>query len=299
MWKQALRACAVASLPSLALAAPPLATATIVEGETVLIREAAAYGLAEGVRLQKGDIIQSTAKGRFVRVEFADGVVVDLAGGTQLMLSPKAGPDRGKAPPRLYLLNGIVKVGVPANLPATDTLLASPNADLSAVSKGVVVSVTRQDASVFAESGAVTVVERREFKPQPPQTLRSGQFYLRTGEAKAQVAPRPSGAFIQSLPKAFLDTLPSRLDLLKSRDVAPKPAAAGLSYTDVQPWIDAEPTLRPQFVTRWRTLAKAPDFRAGLVAGIAAHPEWDRLLFPEKYRPTPRHGDAPLPGTRY
>ena len=62
--------------------------------------------------------------------------------------------------------------------------------------------------------------------------------------------------------------------------------------------IDAEPALRPQFVPRWRTLAKAPEFRAGLVAGIAAHPEWDRLLFPEKYRPKPPPGDTSLPGTR-
>jgi len=40
-------------------------------------------------------------------------------------------------------------------------------------------------------------------------------------------------------------------------------------------------------VTRWRALAKRPDVRAGLVADMAAHPEWDRTLFPEKYRPKP------------
>jgi hypothetical protein len=129
-------------------------------------------------------------------------------------------------------------------------------------------------------------VERQDFKPQQPLTLKAGQFYARTGNAKAQVTGRPTGAFIQSLPKAFLDTLPARLDLFKGRDTAPKPAGE-LAYADVQPWVDAEPALRPLFVTRWRNLAKRPDFRAGLVAGIAAHPEWDRTLFPEKYRPKP------------
>ena len=295
MWKQALRAWALASLPSLGLAAPPLATATIVDGDFVVIREATAYGLAEGVRLQKEDIVQSSAAGRFARIEFTDGVIVDLAADTRVMLAPKAGADRGKMPPRLYLLRGAVKVAMPGNLPGDDIVLASANLDLAAVTKGVVASVTPQDTSVFAESGTVTLAERRDFKPQPSQSLRAGQFYMRTRDGKAPVSARPSATYIQSLPKAFLDTLPSRVDVFKGRDVPPRPAPASIAYTDVQPWIDAEPALRAQFVPRWRTLAKAPEFRAGLVAGMAAHPEWDRLLFPEKYRPRPRpSGTQPI-----
>jgi len=122
--------------------------------------------------------------------------------------------------------------------------------------------------------------------------LRSGQFYASVGDAKGQVTARPSDTFIQSLPKAFLDTLPTRLELFKGRDVTLKPAVSGISYTDVQAWIDAEPVMRAQFVPRWRTLAKSPEFRAGLVAGMEAHPEWDRLLFPEKYRPKARPGNS-------
>ena len=226
--------------------------------------------------------MQTGAKGRYVRLEFANGIVADLAPDTRLMLSPKT----GKTTPQLYLLSGAVKLTVPASFPAGDTVLAAPSLELSAVAKGVVLSTSGEQTSLFTESGAATVVERQDFKPQQPLTLKAGQFYARTGNAKAQVTARPTGAFIQSLPKAFLDTLPARLDLFKGRDTAPKPAGE-LAYADVQPWIDAEPVLRPLFVTRWRNLAKRPDFRAGLVAGIAAHPEWDRTLFPEKYRPKP------------
>ena len=292
MWKQALWGWAFASLPSLGLAAPSLATATIVEGDFVLIREATLYVLGEGVRLQKDDIVQSNAAGRFMRFEFADGVTVDLAPNTRIMLSPKAGNDRGKIPPRLYLLQGVVKVTVPANAPASGTVLASANLDLPAVAKGVVVSATASETAAFAESGSIALVERRDFKPQPSQSLRSGQFYARKGDGKAQIAARPSGPFIQSLPKAFLDTLPSRLELFKGRDVSLKASASNIAYADVQPWIDAEPALRPQFMTRWRGLTKSPEFRAGLVAGMQAHPEWERLLFPEKFRLKARPGDA-------
>ena len=292
MWKQALWAWAFASLPSLGLAAPPLATATIVDGDFVLIREATVYGLAEGARLQKEDIVQSNAAGRLMRMEFTDGVIVDLAPNTQVMLSPKAGADRGKLPPRIYLLRGAVKVNVPGNAPAAGTVLASPHLDLPAVTKGVVISVTPQDTSAFAESGAVALVERRDFKPQPSQSLRSGQFYVRSGDGKGQITARPSGVFIQSLPQAFLDTLPSRLELFKGRDVTLKASVSSLAYADVRGWIDAEPALRPQFVPRWRMLAKSPEFRAGLVAGMEAHPEWDRLLFPEKYRAKAPPGDT-------
>ena len=102
MWKQALRALAFAALPGVVMAASPVATATIVDGDAALIRDTTAFGLAEGVRLQKDDIVQTGAKGRYVRLEFANGIVADLAPDTRLMLSPKT----GKTTPQLYLLSG-------------------------------------------------------------------------------------------------------------------------------------------------------------------------------------------------
>jgi hypothetical protein len=109
---------------------------------------------------------------------------------------------------------------------------------------------------------------------------------MRAGDAKAVVVPRPVPTFVKRLPRAFIDTLPARAELYKTREVDPKPEG-GIVYADVQPWIDAEAGLRPGFVTRWRAQARNPEFRKGLVAGISAHPEWDRTLFPEKYLPKP------------
>ena len=73
----------------------------------------------------------------------------------------------------------------------------------------------------------------------------------------------------------------------------PAKRLAPITYTDVQAWVDAEAGLRPLFVTRWKALAQNPEFRKGLVAGLRAHPEWERLLLPEKYLPKPAASAAP------
>ena len=49
-------------------------------------------------------------------------------------------------------------------------------------------------------------------------------------------------------------------------------------------WLAVEPTLRRPAMKRWRDLTRDAAFREALVANMTAHPEWDRVLFPEKYR---------------
>ena len=94
---------------------------------------------------------------------------------------------------------------------------------------------------------------------------------------------RPTPAFIQRLPRAFIDTLPARAALFKAREVEPKPLGQ-ISFADAEAWIDAE-GLRSHFVTRWKALTRDPAFREGVAANMRAHPEWDRVLYPEKYLP--------------
>lgn len=282
---------ALACVPWWAMAAPPWATATIVDGDAQLVREAVSHTLSEGVRLSREDIVHTGAATRMVRVEFADGVIYDLGPETRLMLAPPARA-RGKTMARGYLLQGLVKVGLPSSKAADETLLVSPLLELSSVARGAVVKVGPNEAAVFAESGDAALAERRDGRPQSPLSLRNGQFYQRVGDGRAQVTGRPAAAFIQALPRPFLDTLPSRLARWSARETTPRRTGA-LAYADAQPWLDAEPALRAAFVTRWRGLARDPDFRAGLLADMSAHPEWDRVLFPEKYRPKPPA--APLP----
>ena len=114
----------------------------------------------------------------------------------------------------------------------------------------------------------------------------------RTGSGKSAMSARPPADFVSQLPRSFLDTLPSRAAMFKDRDVTPKPLA-DISYAEAQAWLATEPALRRPAMPRWRPLTRNPAFRTALVANMAAHPEWDRVLFPEKYLPKPNPGATP------
>jgi len=284
VWKCALWLCVLA-WPHAVWAATPLATATIVDGEVLLIRGALKLQLAEGVRLVADDIVETTAKGRLVRIEFSDGVILDLGPESRSLLAPKLSGDRAKFVSRVHLLRGVAKLTSPKPPVPTATTLSSPAFDVSIVARSGVFIVQGNEAFAFAEAGEVVLRERSGGKPAGNFALKSGEFFARLGEAKAAVTPRPTPAFIQRLPRAFLDTLPSRAALFKGREVEPK-ALGEISFTEAEAWVDAE-GLRPAFVARWKALAQNPAFRDALAANMRAHPEWDRIVYPEKYLPKP------------
>ena len=292
--------CALA-LPQGRGAAPAGRHATIVDGEAVLVRAASRAQLSEGVRLARDDIIETSSRGRLVRVEFNDGLILDLGPESRALLLPRLSGDRARFAARLHLLRGVAKLTVPQPLPGTAAAFSSPAFDVKSVARSAVFVLLPDDAFAFAESGEVTLHERRGGKAGAATLLKGSEFFARSGEAKASVTARPTQAFIQRLPRAFLDTLPARAAVFKGREAEPKPIGE-ITFDDAQAWVDAE-GLRSHFVTRWRALAQNPAFRAGLAANMRAHPEWDRVLFPEKYLPkttsAPASASAAPPGPRY
>lgn len=250
-------------------AADANAIVTILDGEATLIRGTARFGLAEGVRLQAGDIVTTAPAARLLRIELADGRALNLGGATQLLLAPHF--TGGRRPPAdAYLLQGWAK----GNL-----ALASAALDLREPGGKAVMHVQADSVQVFTESGSAVLEEHRA--DAAPVTLKPGQFFQRQGAAHG-VAPRPSAEFIAQVPRPFLDTLPARAALFKARVVAPKPQPAP-TYGDLQPWLDAEPALRRSYVSRWMPLARG-EFRKALVADLRAHREWERILFPERFQ---------------
>jgi FecR protein len=300
VWKSSLGLlCAL--LCALLTAAPTwaaaFATATIADGEVQLVRGATRHALTEGVRLAKDDIVETTAKARFVRIEFADGVILDLGPESRALIAPKFSGERAKQVSRFHLLRGTAKLTVPKPLTPAAGSFTIANTDITGVARSAVFAAQAQELQVFAESGEVNLQERRAGKVVAKATVKNSEFYSRAADGKASTTPRPTGAFIQKLPRAFMDSLPSRAAAFASRDVAPKPLGE-ISYAEAEPWLDAE-GLRAYFVTRWRPLAQNAAFREGLAANMANHPEWDRILFPEKYLPKPAvsaaAGNAPAP----
>lgn len=285
-------------------AAAPAPTVTILDGSAVLLRGAGRLQVAEGVRLAPQDIVETAADARLVRIEFPDGLALSLGPGTRAMLDPRLAGEKGRAA-RVYLLRGWFKLnaapapaGKPGAAPAPAPMspLSSPGLDLVAASGSVVASVQDNALQVFVESGDATVQERQAGAPTGgPQKLRSGEFLARAGTAKSAIAPRAPGDFVQQLPRSFLDTLPARAAMFSDREVTPK-ALGDITYPEVAAWLAAEPALRRPAMPRWRPLTRNPAFRNALVADMAAHPEWDRVLFPEKYLPKPAYpGAAPAP----
>jgi hypothetical protein len=269
-----------------AQAAETLARTTIVDGEPLMLREAAKFALPEGIRLARNDIVETGPQDRLLRIEFDDGRILDLGPDTRLLLAPGLPTARGKAGASAYLLQGWVKVSNTS--PGSTASLLGAGLDVLQISGRAVVALLGDGQHVFIEQGEGTVIDRPGGRAQGPVALKKDQFFSRVGNDKPTVTSRPSPVFLQRIPRPFLDTLPARAALFAGKDAAPK-RLADISYADAQAWLASEPALRPVFVSRWRAQARNAEFRKGLSTNMSAHPEWDRVLNPEKY-------DKPKPG---
>ena len=275
-WAFALLAC-----PLVAAAADPVATVTLLEGPAGLVRGVTRYALAEGVRMQSGDIIEVGDKG-LAEIEFPDGVALALGAGTRMLA---VSIPRGKfAAGDYYVMHGSLKV---AGVSKSARLrFLTPIFTLNPA-EGVSVMIVRgEEGSVFIESGGARLAVA-------PATLslKSGEFFTRKAGQKGAVAPRPSQAFIAAMPKAFLDPLPSRMARYKDRPVQPK-RVDDVSYAEVEAWLKAPLPIRRPLVSRFEPRASNPAFRSGLIANLKFHPEWDPILYPEKYEPKEPQADA-------
>ncbi len=286
----------LAALPARSTDAP-IGMFTIVEGDLVVLRDTRGFAAAEGLRLRSEDIVRSGAGTRLARIELADGTVLDLGPQTELLLQPRvlaSAPGRSAS---LYLLRGWLKVSTPSDAGSAGFAFASPRVDVARLAGSVVVHALPQASLVFVEGGRGDVIERGDGKAGATHALKDGDAFASRAALPGALLRRPPPDLIEGLPRGFADSLPRRARQWQA-SVVEAGAGTELSYADVSPWIHAEAVLRPPFVQRFGPLARDRRFRASLVAELRAHPEWDRLLFPEKYRPKPPAavaGRSPLP----
>lgn len=290
----ATAAITVFACPLLAAPGAPWAVASVVSGEAQLLRGNSRLALVEGLHLQADDIVEVGTETRFVGLEWANGNRVGLGPQTRVWLAPKlARSPAGKAEktaPDLYVLKGWIKTVAAPSAPATSFRLATPYFDLQ-VPRSAVVSVQNEQAQVFAESG-VTSVQRLGL-PATAALLVNGGELLTLGPstgAKPVLERSATPAFLKALPRPFVDPLPSRPALLRAPTVVAK-RLGDVGYADARDWLNAEPRLRTANLARWRPLAQQVEFRKGLVADMAAHPEWQPVLFP----PPPKPPKPPAP----
>ena len=269
------------AFPLAAAAADPAATVTLLEGPAGLVRGVTRYALVEGVRMQSGDIVEVGDKG-LAEIEFPDGAAIALGGGTRMLAISMP---RGKsAAGDFHVMAGELKVsGVSKD---ARLRISTPIFTLWPAEGVCVMVVGRGEGSVFIESGAARLAAG-------PAThgLKSGEFFNRKDGQKGTVLQRPSKAFMAAMPKAFFDPLPSRLARYKDREAQPR-RIEDVSYADVEIWLKGPAAIRRPLVARFEPRAEDPKFRSALEANLRFHPEWDPILYPEKYLPPETPADA-------
>lgn len=252
-----------------------LALTTILDGEAALLRGETRLQLVEGVALQADDIVELPEKsGRLLRIEFADGLCLDLGPGARALLAPRLPGERGRA--RAYLLGGWAKLTLPPK--GQPALLLTPGFDAGGIDGNAVLAALPDGAGqAFAEAGRIEL----RMAGAAPIALKTNEWMsLPPAGGKPVVHPHPGPAFVQQVPRPFLDPLPSRAALFAGKERTPK-SVGMISYADAQDWMDnPDPALRRLALTRWRGLLRSNEFRAGALMGLKAHPEWQPLLFP-------------------
>jgi hypothetical protein len=278
-------ACLVAAA---AAGAEAPAVVTLVEGQAALLRSTGRFALAEGVQVHVGDIIEVPEKGT-VQIGFAGGTRVSLGPLSRFHVAALAGAaGRGgkeAAVSDFYLLQGWSKLALApksAPLRVTTPLFGFGSADAD-----LVVHVQGGEASLFVERGALRLAEGFvRATPSSPVAVGAGQFYVRRADQRGTIQPRPAPAFVAGMPVYYRDNLPERLTALKDREVSPR-RLGDLAYEDVEAWLKGPPELRRPLIQRMRPRAQDPEFRKAVIANMRFHPEWDPILFPEKYLPKP------------
>jgi hypothetical protein len=263
-------------------------TVTLVERALRLIRGTTVMQGGEGMELRAGDIIE-TANPGFAQLEFAQGPIVALGPASRLfVLSHHAGPALAKtesepAETELVLLSGWLKGESSPNAGAnryTTPLLA-------ATSRGGSVLLHAAGASeIFVEAGsAVIAVVNPDGNLGRSTAARAMQFFTRRPGRPISTADRPAPDFLNALPRAFRDTLPSRLAHFAGKRPMEPRRDHEVTYAEIQPWLTMAHAWRRGFVERFQPRLSDTEFRKALEAHLSEYPEWDRILHPEKYQP--------------
>ena len=255
-------------------------TLTLVEGHLALIRGATLYTATLGVRLGNGDILAIDPKGQ-AQVEFQDGAILNLSQGARAMLTGIIPGTRGQS--EIAVLSGWAKVAQKKSGKSASYRILTPFAEIASGEATVVLNAGEDFTAIYIESGTVRFSEiGRKGTQRTVRDAKGGEFIVRRGEQPATFAPRPSAEFVKSMPRHLQDNLPVLLERVKSKRAEPK-REHEVTYTEVEAWLKAGSSIRRGFVKRFEARSKDPEFRRKLVENLREHPEWDRVLFPEKY----------------
>jgi hypothetical protein len=252
---------------------------TVAEGRVVLVRGATTYAAAAGVAIQNGDILAADPKGQ-AQIEFDDGAILNLARGSRALLLAAQGAG---GEPGVALQAGWVKFTRAKAAKDKPYRYTAPLARLSTAGATGVIRVGADACELFIESGAARLVElSKGGLPGAGRDVKGGEFVARREGQPLAVAPRPSSEFVKAMPGYFRDDLPAFLPRVRGKAAELKREHEA-TYDEVGVWLRASQPVRRGLMERFQGRAKDAQFRSRVIENLAAHPEWDPVVHPEKY----------------
>jgi hypothetical protein len=214
------------------------------------------------------------------QIEFDDGAILNLSGGARAMLTAAQGAN---GEPGVVLQPGWIKFARAKAAKGKPYRYTAPLARLSSSGATGVIHAGPEATEIFIESGAARLVElSKSGAPGAGRDFKGGEFIVRRDGQPVAVASRPSAEFVKAMPGYFRDDLAAFLPRLRNRDAEPTREHEA-SYDEVEVWLKAPLAVRRGLRERFKSRAKDGQFRAKLIENLASHPEWDPILFPEKY----------------
>jgi hypothetical protein len=254
-----------------------IGTVTFAESALRVIRGATVYAGAEGVRLRQGDILEN-GEGGFAQLELSGGTIAVLGPSSRLFLFR-----HGRAG-EMVLLRGWLK-GEGASSSGAYRY-GSPLLGASTKDGTVVLRAGENIAEIFVESGSANVSEiSSEGNWGHAVSAKTGQFFTRQAGKNVGVTPRPTATFVDAVPPAFRDTLPSRLARFSGKKPVELRRDHEASFPEIQAWLTMGRAWRRGFVERFQSRLKDSAFREGVEKHLGELAEWDPVLHPEKYAP--------------
>jgi hypothetical protein len=252
-------------------------TLTAAEGRVELVRGTTTYAVAPGVKLQNGDMLATDPKGQ-AQIEFDDGTLLNLSRGSRaFLLGAQSGEES------VALQSGWAKFARVKTAKASPYRYLTPLARIGSAAAIGVLRVGEESCEMFVESGSARLVElSKSGAPGTGRDVKGGEFAVRRAGQPLTVSSRPSADFLKAMPGYFRDDLPVLISRVKGRSAEPAREHEA-TYAEVEAWLKASAPIRRNLVARFENRAKDGEFRKKLVENLKEHPEWDRILFPEKY----------------
>ena len=271
--------CALYLVASLALGAET-GVVTVLDGGARMLRGSTWYKLAEGARVQDGDLIEAAERTQ-VQVELATGDTLNISGLSWLYIV--RAPRDGKQTAEFYMPQGWIKIA--AKPPSSPLRLRTSVGTIDAGSAIAVAHVSATSLDLFVESGTARVSSQ----DSAVRDVHGGDFASRAADRPLSISGGASQAFVAAMPRHFMDTLPSRVDKYGTARVE-LAVDRPISFAEAEPWLNSP--YRAAFIKRLQPRLADPAFRTGVMANVQAYPEWSSVLVPP---PAPATTQAPGP----